>query len=283
MNRGSEEAFQKNWRVRPEAKYNHWTPGHPSNQTQFAFKRHWLTFKRLLKNIRGGRCLEVGCGRGSISSYFAAAGFDCTLLDYSFDAVETAREIFAQNDAAGQFVSGDALELPFAESIFDVCVSIGLLEHFRDIATPLHEQCRVLRPGGMLLAYIVPDRTSRIQKDWNWVNGLLREIHRMKHHQELDAPEKAALFRNNFSSDRYLDVLKNEPVEIELVSGIYSLPMISHSPEFPFTLMSPNMERALVGVFETALAVRCAGGGDPWLCPEEDGQAFLIAARKKNS
>ncbi len=39
-------------------------------------------------------------------------------------------------------------------------MSFGLLEHFTDIATPICEQMRVLKPGGLFFADIVTERFS---------------------------------------------------------------------------------------------------------------------------
>ncbi len=75
---GDIESFEKSWQGRTEAYYNHWTRGAPKNQIQFAFRNHWIVFKELMNNrnfINGKRCLEVGCGRGSISSYFSYASY----------------------------------------------------------------------------------------------------------------------------------------------------------------------------------------------------------------
>src|SRR5256885_1936329 len=94
--RAAEDDFNDVWRARPaEVDYIHWTRGEPCNQIQLAFRCHWLLFQELMgPGFQGRRMLELGCGRGSISAYFADAGFDCTLMDISPSAIEAARRVF---------------------------------------------------------------------------------------------------------------------------------------------------------------------------------------------
>jgi hypothetical protein len=67
-------------------------------------------------------------------------------------------------------------------------------------------------------------------------------------------------------------------------TGMYPLPMISASPEFPFTLMHPYAERALTFVYRAALRFRAAFRAQhPWTCDEQTGQAFLVTFRKPAS
>lgn len=94
------------------------------------------------------KILEVGCGRGSISSYFADQGYQCHLLDYSPEIFDIARDIFEKNRHWGRYVQGDARSLPYVDDTFDIVVSIGLLEHFESVEQLLAEQVRVLSPRG---------------------------------------------------------------------------------------------------------------------------------------
>jgi hypothetical protein len=60
-------------------------------------------------------------------------------------------------------------------------------------------------------------------------------------------------------------------------SGTYPLPMISHSTEFPFSLLPPRAEQVLVSHFMRVLDERNNNGErNPWLCEEGYGQAFLV-------
>lgn len=272
--------FSANWKNRTEALANHWSSGEPANQIQLAFRRHWELFDEILGHKNSGACLEVGCGRGTISSYFASAGYDCTLLDYSAEALDLARAIFKNAGLRAKFVRGDANKLLFKDGSFDVVVSIGLLEHFENVERPLREQWRVLKPGGTCLAYIVPERPDNVQKYFRWVNSGLKLVSPLWARAKSGAA-KADVYRSDFGSERYLAVVNALAVSEVFVSGVYPLPMISHSPEFPFSLLPKPMEGVLTRVFRMALAARGKiTGRNPWLCGEEFGQAFLVSFRK---
>jgi ubiquinone/menaquinone biosynthesis C-methylase UbiE len=279
--KGSASSFDLNWQIRKEAHYNHWIKGCPQNQIQLAFRKHWELFSELLGEIRNGRCLEVGCGRGSISSYFTENGFDCTLLDYSNVVLNTARGIFNNHDHSAGFIQGDAMKLPFKNDCFEVVVSIGLLEHFEDIVTPISEQLRILKPDGLFLGYIVPERNDNIQKYFNWVNTVLNFIYSL-FSKKKKSREKVQIYRSVYGSDKYLEAIKELNIVDVSIMGMYPLPMISYSPSFPFTLMPDLIERMLVILFELYLLLRKAWlKRNPWICSEKMGQAFLLSFRKK--
>jgi SAM-dependent methyltransferase len=222
----------------------------------------------------------VGCGRGSLSSYFAANGWQATLLDSSPEIIEIAQKVFMTNGHEARFVIGDALDLPFDDGSFDVVASIGLLEHFERPGRVLDEQWRMLKPGGWLLCYIVPERPDNLQRYFNWINRLLAAtVGRWRGGKSPVA--KPELYRSDAGSRTYLPYVEcHHPVQL-IVTGMYSMPMISHSPEFPFSLLPSPMERVLVAAFMAALNVRrLLTGRHGWLCKERNGQAFLIAAQR---
>ena len=277
---GDVQAFDENWRKRPETQYIHWTRGEPENQIQLAFRRHWLTFQRLIGERCGARrCLEVGCGRGSLSAYFADNQWECTLLDLSSAAIEQAKEAFHDNGLHAKFDIGDCMQLPYDEGSYDLIFSIGLLEHFTDIEKVIREQYRVLAPDGLFIGYVVPELKDNIQADYEWINDLLKAI---LPNETLDANRsKTDVFRSDSLSPPYLKVMEKVGFIEICHQGAYPLPMISHSPEFPFSLLPAPAETSLVRTFQTMLDQReKETGEDPWLCSEDHGQAFLIWGRK---
>jgi SAM-dependent methyltransferase len=280
-----QSTFDRSWQAREEAHYNHWIREKPRNQIQLAFRRHWLTFGRYLNNLPGNEVLEVGCGRGTIGSYFADAGYRVTLLDSSPAVLSIARKIYRANRHGAHYVAGDAFSLPFGNDRFAACVSIGLLEHFDDIGAVMAEQLRVLRPNGVMLAYVVPERPDSVQRHFHWLNRLLGRCSRLFSVREAaSSAVKAPLYRNGLTAAAYLSALDARGVTAREACGMYPLPMISHSPEFPFSLLPDWLERGLVTIFSGVLMLRRAlFGKDPWTCKEHIGQAFLVVARKPTS
>lgn len=283
MKTGSVKEFNASWKNREESHYNHWTAAKPRNQVQFAFQQHWDVFSWLMGDRPPGRSLEVGCGRGSLSSYFASNGWDATLLDTSSMVLKIAMNIFSNSGHLATFISGDANNLPFAEEQFDIVASIGLLEHFEDVGQPIREQWRVLKPDGWIFAYIVPEQPKNLQRYFNWVNFILKKTVGVFLETKRTV-RKQEIFRNDFGSEVYVPLFERFEPDTLFVSGMYSMPMISHSPDFPFSLLPAPMERVLVSVFKASVVIRrVLTGRHGWLCSEKMGQAFLIAAKKRTS
>jgi len=73
-------------------------------------------------------------------------------------------------------LSGDAARLPFRDGAFDLVLSGGLLEHFEEPRTVVSEMVRLLRPGGVFYADVVPRKLSLYRA---------RELPRMLRHADL--------------------------------------------------------------------------------------------------
>jgi ubiquinone/menaquinone biosynthesis C-methylase UbiE len=280
---GSSIEFDENWKLRKETYYSHWRRGAPRNQIQLAFRNHFEVFSRYLQKdgSNHGACLEIGAGRGSISSFFADAGYRCTLLDTSAAVLDVARGIYERNGHEATFVVGDANQLDFHNDTFDVVVSIGLLEHFEDIVPPLREQLRILRPGGRCFCYVVPENPQNVQKYFRFINIFLRTFSSNKRSAVEYEESKKPIFRTASSSCSYLQALEAMGAKDINAIGMYPMPMISPSPEFPFTLMSAPMELVLTCVYRVVLKIRgLLKSEHPWTCDETFGQAFLVTFRK---
>lgn len=271
---GDGDSFDRNWKECKESHYTHWTRNKVENQTQLVFRNHWILFQEIIanSNYNGGKnVLEIGCGRGTLSCYFSDAGYDCTLVDISSKVINIAETIFNENNLKAEFIVDDANNLNFKENTFDIIFSIGLLEHFEDVEQTLKEQYRILNKGGLFFAYVVPKYTNNIQREYKWINNILKGY---KTEEEIT---KTKVFRSDDDSKKYIKILKEIGLKEINSSGVYPLPMISHSIEFPFSLMPKKSEKVIVEYFEEILKKRKKETKkNPWLCKEGYGQAFLI-------
>jgi SAM-dependent methyltransferase len=196
------------------------------------------------------------------------------LLDISPGAIDAAKQIFEDNNLKGTFVIGDTNEIPYPDKSFNIVFSIGLLEHFENINQPIKEQIRVLDDGGLFFGYVVPKYQNNIQKDYDWINDILKGYALLLQNP---SGKKESLFRSDIGSERYIPILKKYNLKDIEASGVYPLPMISHSPEFPFTLMPEQSEEALVRRLKKMLMENGRRTGrHPWLCEEGYGQAFAV-------
>ena len=279
---GDPHSFDTNWRNRKETHYNHFTLGAPINQVQLAFRCHFEVFSEILEKhpTSGQKLLETGCGRGTLSNYFAVGGWEVVLLDYNQIVLDVAKSVFETQDLKVKYQRGDVLDLKFPDASFDVVTNIGLLEHFEDIQKVIDEQIRVLKPRGWFFSYVVPEHPENVQKYFGWINSLLKFftfswLQNNKNH-------KPDVFRSDKFSDRYLSCIRSEDTRKIITHGMYPFPMVSHSPEFPFSLLPKPLEFLLVYTFRTILAIRKRFyGRHGWVCNEKFGQAFLIAVQKK--
>jgi ubiquinone/menaquinone biosynthesis C-methylase UbiE len=279
--KGDTESFAASWGERKETQNNYFTRGEPINQIQLAYRQHWSFVREVVRVPRKGRSLEVGCGRGTISSYFAESGYHTTLLDTSATVIETAKTIFAQNNHDNAtFIVGNALSLPFEESTFDVTISMGLLEHFKDVRKVLSEQVRVLKKGGFFIGYVVPGKWS-VQNLFEPVNRLLEAMFAEHGHTNAGAKHKQPIYRSQYKAADYERWLRPLPVKGIQATGVYPFPAISYSPDFPFSLLPAPYEKALVDTFNNFLNRRKQFMVHPWACSEELGQSFFIWATRK--
>ena len=102
----------------------------------------------------GERVLDLACGTGNAALVAAAAGARVTGLDSSERLLEVARERLPE----GEFVLGDAAELPFADGEFDAAVSVFGVIFARPAERAASELARAVRPGGRVAITSWPPR-----------------------------------------------------------------------------------------------------------------------------
>ena len=108
-----------------------------------------------------GRAIEIGAGSGRLLIRLGAERpYGLVALDYAAYAARAVRENLRRAGREGSVVFGDARTLPFSDGSFDVVLSGGLLEHFREPLPVMCEMARLLRPGGLFYADIVPRKVS---------------------------------------------------------------------------------------------------------------------------
>lgn len=130
-----------------------------------------IDFLKKLLPKSPAKILEVGCGTAFVSLYFKKRGYDTTCVDINQSILDIAETNFKKEGHSGKFILGDAEKLPFKDGQFDMVTSFGLLEHFEDPSKAISEMVRILKPGGLFFADIVPNRFS-CQTIGNFFNAL---------------------------------------------------------------------------------------------------------------
>jgi ubiquinone/menaquinone biosynthesis C-methylase UbiE len=97
----------------------------------------------------GARILDVAGGTGQMGRHLARDGATAVIIDLT-DAMLAAglRSVLAEGTGDVVFVRGDAIDLPFPDTQFDVVVSRFALHHMDDPGTAIEEMARVCRPEG---------------------------------------------------------------------------------------------------------------------------------------
>lgn len=103
---------------------------------------------RHMGDIRGKCLLDLGCGAGENSVYFAKKGALCVAADYSQGMVEVALQLAAANNVQVHGRTVNAMKLEFPDNTFDFVYASNLLHHLTDPKTAIQEMRRVLKPGG---------------------------------------------------------------------------------------------------------------------------------------
>ena len=120
-----------------------WDVGHPQH-----------VFEVLVANgeIKSGRALDIGCGRGENAIMLAMNGCDVTGIDMSEIAISDAKAKAAERQVNVNFVVSDILKMDrlFKESEFDVIIDSFLFHTITDEDRPIfaRQVYKALKPGG---------------------------------------------------------------------------------------------------------------------------------------
>ncbi|MGH3897952.1 MAG: methyltransferase domain-containing protein [Pseudonocardiaceae bacterium] len=116
-------------------------------------------YRTVLRRLKIGPtdvALEIGCGI-AVGTALALREFDPSAvhgLDLSQAQIDRATrsnaKLVTQQPDRLVLQQGSALELPYADEMFNKCYSVEAAQHFEDLATFAFEAYRVLRPGGRL-------------------------------------------------------------------------------------------------------------------------------------
>jgi ubiquinone/menaquinone biosynthesis C-methylase UbiE len=126
--------------------YDQWyeTPqGRVHDRTQKSDAQRFLVSREI-----GAHLLDIGCGTGHWSRFFASVGYAVVGVDISPGMIAMARTHSSHGKA---FSVADACVLPFEDGCFDVVAAMATLEFVSDPLGSLYEMVRCARAGGRIL------------------------------------------------------------------------------------------------------------------------------------
>jgi SAM-dependent methyltransferase len=116
----------------------------------FPNERELESITDLVRPVRGGRYLDLGCSSGLYTRSLARDLDDAVGIDISPTMLREAARRSRKLGARPSFFRANAANLPFIDASFAGAVCGGSLNEFGDPARVLRETRRVLEPGGRL-------------------------------------------------------------------------------------------------------------------------------------
>lgn len=117
-----------------------------SAKTTYVARQHVERYRFAARVLQPGmRVLDIASGAGYGSAMLEQVGCHVTAGDYDESALRLARQVVSE------VLQCNALQLPFADAVFDAVVSFETIEHVATGDIFLKEVRRVLKPGGILI------------------------------------------------------------------------------------------------------------------------------------
>lgn len=136
--------------------------------------------------------LDIGCGRAGLTRVLAQRAQlqqPPVGVDPSAEALELARrDSLGDRAARVRLVQGSTTALPLADDQFNFIMSGHTFKHLNDeeLRASLIEARRVLKPGGIFLAWEIAPTRSGLLNRWNrWLLELEAPIERLRDYREL--------------------------------------------------------------------------------------------------
>jgi len=109
-------------------------------------------FRRWLTPGPQVRLMEIGCAPGRWLIYFHQQfGYQVSGCDSAPHAVEVTRANLQQANVPGSVLLADLMSGSLPAAVYDLVVSLGIIEHFADPWPALDQHVRLIAPGGTLV------------------------------------------------------------------------------------------------------------------------------------
>ena len=130
-------------------------PLHRFNPVRLAWLRKKLCDRfgrdaQAMRPLEGLRLLDVGCGGGLISEPLARMGADVTGIDASERNVGTARAHAERTGVPVRYLATTAEDLRASGEVFDIVLSLEVVEHVADVELFLSSCCGMVKDGGAM-------------------------------------------------------------------------------------------------------------------------------------
>lgn len=168
----------------------------------------------LMQSYRFEHLLEIGYGSGIFLPTISKMTKNLTALDVHKETAAVQRMLDWYQVTNTKLVSGNIMNMPFADKTFDGCVIVSTLEDIHDSARAVGEIKRVLKPGAHLFVSF-PVENIATSAFFRLVGEDPHEIHPSDHRYILDFLSK------NFIIERMLKMPNFLPVDLSLYISVH--------------------------------------------------------------
>ncbi|GJL84785.1 MAG: hypothetical protein DHS20C02_05600 [Micavibrio sp.] len=110
--------------------------------------------QRHLPYDKNMKCLEVGCYPGTYMWYFNKFfGYQASGIEYVEECIAPCKKFMGSLGIDAEIIYGDFFEYS-PEKLWDVVVSFGFIEHFKDTQAVIQQHLDMIQPGGYLVLVI---------------------------------------------------------------------------------------------------------------------------------
>jgi len=109
-----------------------------------------------------GIIVEIGAGSGRFLTRIALENKDLSAIGVDFESANMVKDNISKFNLNGSSIQADAYHIPLKSNSVDAVISGGFLEHFnnKELEYIIKEMKRILKPGGLFYAEIVPKKFS---------------------------------------------------------------------------------------------------------------------------
>ncbi|MBS0633982.1 MAG: methyltransferase domain-containing protein [Verrucomicrobia bacterium] len=147
--------------------------------------------------MQGTKALDIGSGLGGVA-FFVADRYNASVIGLEINAwmVQEAKKRTPEHlQERVDFVRATDGSWPFADGIFDVIFSKGVLTHVEDKTDIMNECYRTLKPGGLL---VISDALSSESRKWGEQINHLNEMESLNMYPESESGYIKLLEKHNF-------------------------------------------------------------------------------------
>ncbi len=136
------------------------------NGTTLSADRFWSETDWTPERLKNKWVLDAGCGAGRFLDVAASSEGEIVGIDIS-SAIDAAKENLRGRENV-HFVQASIYDLPFREGTFDLCYSIGVIQHTPGPERSLQSLATMVKPEGEIAVTIYPRKpwTKLYSKYW---------------------------------------------------------------------------------------------------------------------